>query len=114
MNTWRGSFTFSSKHICFKADNPTVVLYNNAKVGMQSKELCELSVEIWHWCFERKLRISAQSLPGIEHIYANSLSRKHSNSTEFMLKSEIFERMCTRNQCLMHDIDLFVSRRNKL
>lgn len=78
---------------------------------MKSKQLEKLTVEIWNWCFQRKLFISAKFIQGIEIIYADSLSRKYSDSTEWMLKSEMFERIC--NQCFMPDIDLFALRLNK-
>ena len=66
---------------------------------------------MWNWCFKRNLIISAQYIPGIENVYADSLSRKFSDSTEWMLKSEIFERIC--DQFFKPDIDLFASRLNK-
>lgn len=72
---------------------------------MQSKQLDKLTVDIWNWCFQQKLFISAQYIPGIENIYVGSLLRKFSDSTEWMLKSDIFERIC--NQWFMPDIYLF-------
>lgn len=59
----------------------------NAMAGMQSTQLYLLTVEIWNWCFQRIFFISAQYIPAIEDIYADSLSRTFSDSTEWMLKS---------------------------
>lgn len=67
-------------------------------------------VKKWNWCFQRKIFISAQYIPGIENIYADLLLIKFSNSIEWILNSEIF-RICY--QCFIPDIDLFAPRQNK-
>lgn len=44
---------FSSKYICFKTDNTTVVSFINAMGCMQSKQSYKLTVDKWNWCFQR-------------------------------------------------------------
>lgn len=78
---------------------------------MHSKQLDDLSVKIWNWCIKREIFISAQYLPRCENIYADLLYRQFADSTEKMLKHDIFVRIC--KQFFNPDKDLFASRINK-
>ncbi len=54
--------------------------------------------------------LSAVHIAGKYNIQADFLSRNFSDSTEWMLKKEIFQRLCA--QTFLPDIDLFASRLN--
>ena len=49
-------------------------------------------------------------IPGISNVYSDYASRNFSDSTEWEIKDEIFQRLC--DQSFYPDIDLFASRSN--
>ena len=69
-----------------------------------------LAKQILQWCLQREIYISAIYCPGIQNT-ADFYSRNFSDSTEWMLKKDIFVRSC--RQFFMPDIDLFSSRLNR-
>lgn len=101
----------SNVHIHFQCDNVSAVSYISSLGGMASIEMDRLAGSIWKWCIERNIFISASHLSGSKNITADFLSRNFSDSTEWMLKKDIFDRIC--NQFFLPDVDLFSSRLNK-
>ena len=99
-----------SLHIGIRSDNTTAVAYVNEMGGMTSILLDNLSAEIWSWCSERDIFLTAQYIPGNENFNADHVSRNFTYLTEWKLKSEIFHRIC--NHFFLPDIDLFASRLN--
>ena len=99
-----------SLHIGIRSDNTTAVAYVNEMGGMTSILLDNLSAEIWSWCSERDMFLTAQYIPGNENFNADHMSRNFTDLTEWKLKSEIFHRIC--NHFFLPDIDLFASRLN--
>ena len=99
-----------SLHIGIRSDNTTAVAYVNEMGGMTSILLDNLSAEIWSWCSERDIFVTAQYIPGNENFNADHMSRNFTDLTEWKLKSEIFHRIC--NHFFLPDIDLFASRLN--
>jgi hypothetical protein len=79
-------------------------------LSMTSILLDNLSAEIWSWCSERDIFLTAQYIPGNENFNADHMSRYFTDLTEWKLKSEIFHRIC--NHFFLPDIDLFASRLN--
>lgn len=75
--------------------------------SMASLELDRLAAHIWHWCLEKNIFISAVDI--VDHVVADFYSRHFSDSTEWMLKSDIFGRLCHH----FFVPDLFTSRINK-
>jgi hypothetical protein len=98
-------------HIEFQSDSVTAVKYINDMGGMASLCLDGLSRTIWQWCLDRNIFISASFIAGKENTTADFYSRNFSNSTEWMLKPVIFNRLC--KHFFLPDIDLFASRINK-
>lgn len=101
---------FKNCHIGIKSDNTTSVSYINSMGGMTSKLLNSISIEIWQWCIHRAIVVSAKHIPGIENVQADQLLRQFSDSKEWMLKPDIFSRIC--HHFFLPDIDLFASRLN--
>ena len=101
----------SNIHIQFQCDNTCAVSYIKNFGGMCSIQMDRLATDIWQWCLDRNIYISASHLSGSENGTADYLSRNFSDSTEWMLKRPIFERIC--NQFFLPDLDLFASRLNK-
>ena len=98
-------------HIGIKSDNSSAISYINNMGGMTSVTMDCLAVDIWNWCIERNIHISAQYLPGLMNIEADNMSRNFSDSCEWSLKYEIFLRIC--KHFFTPNIDLFASRMNK-
>lgn len=101
---------FHDIHIEVQSDSVSAVSYINNFGGMSSLDLDDLSKCIREWCLSRNIYISAVYVPGKLNI-ADFYSRNFSDSTEWSLKIDIFERLCRHT--FMPDIDLFVSRLNK-
>lgn len=99
-----------SIHISIQSDNICAVSYINNMGGMASSESDLLANKIWNWCIKRDLFISASHIVGSQNIRADFSSRNFSDSTEWMLKRDIFRRLCA--QYFIPDIDLFASRLN--
>ena len=104
---------YSSKcsvHIEIQSDNVSAVSYCNDFGGMASEAMDSVARMMWNWCIERDIHISAVYIPGCLNT-ADFFSRNFSESTEWMLKRDIFVRVC--KNCFTPDIDLFASRLSK-
>ena len=97
-------------HIEIQCDNVSAVSYLNCMGGMTSKSMDTLAKDIWAWCLDKEIFISAVRLPGVLNS-ADFYFRNFSDSTEWMVKKDIFLRLCS--QFFQSDIDLFASRLNK-
>lgn len=103
---------YSSKvgvHIGIQSDNICAIKYINDMGGIVSKPMDSLAKQIWDWCIHRDIFISASYIPGALNT-ADYFSRHFSDTTEWMLKREIFSRLC--RQFFVPDMDLFASRLN--
>ena len=95
-------------HIRLKIDNITAVYFINRKGGTHSKILMDITSQMWGWCMERKIYISAEHLPGKLHTVADQESRARPDSSEWKLNPSVFKQLMTRlGPC---QIDLFASR----
>ena len=101
---------FSDVHVQIQSDNVCAVTYINSMGGMASRSMDLLAGQIWKWCLERNIYISAVHIPGTDNT-ADFFSRNFSDSTEWMLKREIFSRLC--RHFFQPNVDLFASRLNK-
>lgn len=72
----------SNIHVHFRADNTTAVSHINKMGGTHSRKLIGIAKEIWEFCFERKILISAEYLPGKLNVQADQLSRKTPDSSD--------------------------------
>ena len=102
--------SYNGIHIQFQVDNCSAECYINNMGNMTSIEMDMLAKDIWQWCLDRDIYISASHLSTFENETADFLSRHFSDATEWYLKKEIFVRVC--KQFFMPDIDLFASRLN--
>ena len=92
-------------HIEVQSDNVAAVTYINDMGGMCSLPLDYLAKDIWNWCLERNIVLTA----GISNT-ADFFSRNFSDSTEWILKKDIFSRV--RGHFFVPEVDLFASRLN--
>lgn len=111
---WFGLNCFYSNrkdcHIHFYSDSVTAVTYINNMGGMTSNILNKLSQDIWEWCLNRNIYLSASFLKGSDNVIADFHSRNFSSSCEWMLKKDVFRRIVS--EFFMPEIDLFASRIN--
>ena len=78
--------------------------------GMTSPVMDKLAMQIWEWCIERDIYLSVSHICSELNTATDFSSRNFSDSSEWMLKIEIFQWLC--NQCFVPNIDLFASRSN--
>ena len=97
-------------HVQLLIDNTTAVAYNNNFGGSKSPELNSLAQEIWDWCIQRQLWVSATHIAGKLNVSADSKSRKFQDKHEWMLNKEAFKVILSLNQELK--INLFATRLN--
>ena len=90
-------------------DNTTSVAYIN-KFGGKSAELDTLAREIWLWCLDKSIHVSAAHLPGISNQEADELSRVFNDDLEWSLAPCIFEQLLSHFPDMK--VDLFASRLN--
>ena len=75
-------------HIQILSDNTTTCSYIN-KFGGKKSELNELARQIWLWCIDKKIHISAAHIPGKFNEEADALSRSYKNDLEWSLCNSI-------------------------
>jgi len=92
-------------------DNTTVVAYINHQGGTISQTLCELALEIWDWCLNRNIFLSAMHVEGEKNVLADALSRRKFAPTEWMLHKPTAKRLFDRWGT--PQIDLFATGKNK-
>ena len=77
---------------------------------MQSLQCDRLTKEIWLWCMQREIWVSASHVPGKSNILADKASRQFHDNTESMLRQDLF--LSITQLWGTPDIDLFASRLN--
>jgi hypothetical protein len=78
--------------------------------GIKSQKMNKLSLDMWLWCMNRNVWISADHIPGENNI-ADKFSREFNDSVEWKLEVGIFERISYVFG--IPELDLFASRLNK-
>ncbi|XP_068690266.1 uncharacterized protein [Montipora foliosa] len=98
-------------HIRVQCDNTTAVCYINNMGGSKSPDCNSVARQIWDYCVERHIWISASHLPGCESTEADQESRHFNNRTEWQLASDVYYSIT--KQFGQPSIDFFASRLNK-
>ena len=96
-------------HVQLKMDNTTAIAYVNHMGGIKARDCNALAIEIWEFCIERNIWLSAVHLPGVQNVIADRLSREFNEQVEWRLNRG-FEGLC--NMFGTPEIDLFASRLN--
>ena len=73
------------------SDNMTTVSYINKQGGTHSLSLCRLALDLWEWCDEHRIVISAVHLAGESNVLADALSRGIYLPTEWTLHRLTYE-----------------------
>ena len=99
----------SNTHIRIQLDNTTAVAYINRQGGRKIK--CNaLARELWRWCYDRRIWLSATHLPGVANVQADYLSRTDHDNTEWRLDPSVFVDITEFWDT--PTVDLFASRLN--
>ena len=88
-----------------RLDNTTAVTYVNNQGGTRSPSLTLLTLELWNWCLQRNILITAEHLPGASNVLADRESRTFINSSDWKLQPEIIQYFLKDRE-----IDLFATR----
>lgn len=94
--------------VLIRIDNTTAVAYINHLGGTVSPQATEIAKQLWMWCLERNITVTAQYLPGVENIWADQESRIMRDRTDWMLNPQIFRSI--QNLWGPVNLDLFASR----
>ena len=98
---------FSHCKIRCLTDNTTAVAYVNHKGGSQSPPCDRIAKEIWEFCEERDLWVTAAHIPGRENVEADRESRTKGH-TEWELPDDVFQYISDFLGAPV--VDLFASR----
>ena len=110
-----GSFaikTFTKTRVCAHVkllmDNASAVAYINKMGGTHSQNLSNLAIDLWEWCFQHQLVVSAQHLPGHLNVRADQESREINDSSDWKLNPTVFQALS--KMWGPFQVDLFASR----
>ena len=76
-------------HIHLQSDNVTTVAFINNMGGTHSTACNKVARDIWLWCIEKKIWLSATRIPGIQSETADRLRRDFQNITEWQLQPKV-------------------------
>ena len=88
-------------------NNTKAIAYIN-RVGGISPILASLGFDIWQWCLQREISLSAQHIPGMQNSTAVHESRVHRDSFDWKLTSSVFSQL--DNLWGPIQMDLFATR----
>ncbi|EFN70496.1 hypothetical protein EAG_00458, partial [Camponotus floridanus] len=105
-------FASNKRHcnILLRLDNTTAIAYINRMRDSRYEGLSTLAREIWQWCEQREIWITASYIPSKENAEADYESRKLQPETEFELDNSAFQKIV--KVFGQPEIDLFASRAN--
>lgn len=89
-------------------NNATAVAYTNNMGGTVSAQLTELAKELWMWCLDKDISLSAQHIPGSSNTIADVESRMLRDRSHWMLCPRIF--LANDRAIGPLEVNLFASR----
>ena len=96
-------------HVLIRIDNTTAVQYINNQGGR--KQACnQIARDIWLWCINKNIWLTAAYIPGARNVEADAQSRSLHNNMEWSLDGEVFRQITVKLGS--PNIDLFASRTN--
>lgn len=102
--------TLTNWHVKLYMDNTVAVTYIN-KMGGKIEILNDLTKNIWIWCMNKNIWLSASHIAGVDDIDADFSSRDKHSGMEWILNKEVFNKIqAIYGVC---DIVLFPSKHNK-
>ena len=98
------------KHIRIMSDNTSAIAYVNKQGGTKCMAQNKLATEIWEYCRQNDIYISAAHIPGKHNVLADEASRQFFDAAEWAIPDKVFRGLV--NYHGMPEIDLFASRLN--
>ena len=96
----------SNLAVKLRLDNTTAVTYVNNQGGTRSPSLTLLTLELWNWCLQRNILITAEHLPGVSNVLADRELRTFIDSSDWKLQPEIIQYFLKdRDRSLRHKTD---------
>ena len=93
-----------------RMDNTTAVAYVNHMGGSRSVACDKVARQLWTWCSQRNIWLSACHIPGRLNTIADRKSREFDDTTEWSLDDSVFAKVVAAWG--MPSVDLFASRLN--
>ena len=94
--------------VLLRLDNISAVSYVNKLGGTVSLRLSGIVKDLWLWCMNRDITLTAEHLPGVMNTVADEESRVMKDRSDWMLNPQIFHHIQVRWGPL--EVDLFASR----
>ena len=69
-------------HVRLRMDNKTAIFYINRMGGTRSQSMVQPACQLWQWCLQRGITLSAEYLPGAKNEIADKESRITQSSAE--------------------------------
>ena len=69
-------------HVLLRMDNTTGIAYINRMGGTRSQTLSQAGCDLWHWCLQQVINLSAVHLPGMMISIADGESRTLQSSAD--------------------------------
>ena len=79
--------------ILLRINNTTAVAYINHLGGTILRDLVKLTKNLWMWCLERNIHITARHLPGSLNTVADAESQTLTDRTDWKLNLTIFHKI---------------------
>ena len=104
--------TFSKEknhlNILIQTDNMTAKAYTNHLGGTHSQTLNSIASQMWKWCLDHHLHLTAEYLPGVDTKIADEESRVSKDQCNCMIHPQVFDQI---NKTLSPlEVDMFASR----
>ena len=100
----------SNAHIHVRVDNRTAMAHINRMGGTRSKKLIGITRQLWQFCLDRKISLSAEYVPGKFNVEADRLSRMNPEASDWQLNKQVFVQL--ERHFGPFSWDLFASRQN--
>ena len=98
----------SHVNILIQTDSMSAKAYINHLGGTHSHQLNLLAVQLWKWCLDRHISLTAEHLPGKENQIADEESRIVRDQCDWMIHPNLFAQIQQEMGPL--EVDLFASR----
>ena len=91
--------------ILIRTDNISAMTYINKQGGTRSLPLSDLAGRLWRFCLRKRIRLTAQHIPGIENSAADRASRFFQKLPSWQLTPATFQLI--QSHFGINDVDLF-------
>ena len=95
-------------NILVRTDNVSARAYINHFGGTHLWPMNHLAIQIWKWCIDRKIFLTAEHLPGIMNQVADEESRTVRDRCDWMIHPHLFAQIERKMEPL--EMDMFASR----